>query len=223
MNLLLMGLPGVGKGTQAKRIAEKYDILHISTGDMFRAAIKEGTPFGKKAKEYMGSGNLVPDEITIGIVRERLGKDDCQRGFLLDGFPRTTVQAEALEQMLTEMGRKIDFVFNIDVTREELMARLTGRHICRDCGAIYHVIFNSTNVDSVCDKCSGALYQRDDDNVETVGTRLEVNISQQQSLLDFYEEKGYLRQIDGSQPIDMVFESIEGILSHLPNSFVVSS
>ncbi|MGF6947615.1 adenylate kinase [Neobacillus sp. B4I6] len=223
MNLLLMGLPGAGKGTQAERISGKYDIPHISTGDMFRTAIKEGTPLGKKAKEYIDSGNLVPDEVTIGIVRERLSKDDCKKGFLLDGFPRTTAQAEALEQMLAEMERTVHFVLNIEVAREELMARLTGRRLCRDCGATYHVIFNSTNVEGICDKCSGELYQRDDDNEETVGTRLEVNINQQQPLLDFYQEKGYLCKIDGSQPIDMVFESIENILSNLSNSVVVSS
>jgi adenylate kinase len=222
MNLLLMGLPGAGKGTQAERIAEKYDIPHISTGDMFRAAIKEGTPLGKKAKEYMDSGHLVPDEVTIGIVRERLGKEDCKKGFLLDGFPRTVAQAEALEQMLAETERTIHFVLNIDVAREELMARLTGRRLCRDCGATYHVIFNPTNVEDVCDKCNGELYQRDDDNEKTVGTRLEVNSNQQQPLLDFYQEKGYLRNIDGSQPIDIVFESVDDILSHLSHSAVVS-
>ncbi len=222
MNLLLMGLPGAGKGTQAERLAENYDIPHISTGDMFRAAIKEGTPLGKKAKEYMDSGNLVPDEVTIGIVRERLEKDDCKNGFLLDGFPRTTAQAEALEQILAETERTIHFVLNIDVAREELMARLTGRRLCRDCGATYHVIFNPTGVEGVCDKCSGELYQRDDDNEKTVGTRLEVNVSQQQPLLDFYQEKGYLRSVDGSRPIDQVFKEIEDILSQIAHSSVVS-
>lgn len=222
MNLLLMGLPGAGKGTQAERLAENYDIPHISTGDMFRAAIREGTPLGKKAKEYMDSGNLVPDEVTIGIVRERLEKDDCKKGFLLDGFPRTTAQAEALEQILAETERTIHFVLNIDVDREELMARLTGRRLCRDCGATYHVIFNPTDVEGVCDKCSGELYQRDDDNEKTVGTRLGVNISQQQPLLDFYQEKGYLHSVDGSRPIDQVFKEIEDILSSVTHSSVVS-
>ncbi|WP_078409982.1 adenylate kinase [Priestia abyssalis] len=222
MNLLLMGLPGAGKGTQAERLAESYDIPHISTGDMFRAAIKEGTLLGKKAKEYMDSGNLVPDEVTIGIVRDRLAKGDCKKGFLLDGFPRTTAQAEALEQMLAETERTIHFVLNIDVAREELMARLTGRRLCRDCGATYHTIFNPTDVEGVCDKCNGELYQRDDDNEKTVGTRLEVNISQQQPLLDFYQEKGYLRSVDGSRPIDQVFKEIEDILSEVSHSSVVS-
>ena len=213
MNLLLMGLPGAGKGTQAERIIEKYDIPHISTGDMFRAAIKEETPLGTKAKEFMDAGNLVPDEVTIGIVRERLTKADCSKGFLLDGFPRTTAQAEALEQILADMGRTIHFVLNIDVAEEELLARLTGRRICRNCGATYHVIFNPANIDGVCDKCGGELYQRDDDNEKTVATRLQVNISQQQPLLNFYQEKGYLRHIEGSQHIDSVFKEIEEVLS----------
>lgn len=208
-----MGLPGAGKGTQAEQIIKKYDIPHISTGDMFRTAIKEGTPLGKKAKEYMDAGELVPDEVTIGIVRERLSKDDCLNGFLLDGFPRTTAQAEALEQILAELGRSIDHVLNILVDPDELMARLTGRRICRDCGATYHMIFNPTKVDGECDKCSGELYQRDDDNEQTVGTRLKVNIDQQQPLLDFYSEKGTLRNIKGNQHIDMVFKEIENVIS----------
>ena len=214
MNLLLMGLPGAGKGTQAERISEKYDIPHISTGDMFRAAIKDGTTLGKKTKEYMDSGHLVPDEVTIGIVRERLGKDDCKKGFLLDGFPRTTTQAEALEQILAEMERNIHFVLNINVASKELLFRLTGRRLCRDCGATYHAIFNPPNVERRCDKCSGELYQRDDDNEKTVGTRLQVNINQQQPLLDYYQEKGYLRNLEGSRPIDRVFKDIEDILCH---------
>ncbi len=213
MNLLLMGLPGAGKGTQAERISTKYDIPHISTGDMFRAAITEGTPLGRKAKEYMDAGDLVPDEVTIGIVRERLGEADCGEGFLLDGFPRTTAQAEALEQILSDLGRNIHFVLNIHVTPEELMARLTGRRVCRGCGAAYHVQFNPADEDGICDKCGGELYQRDDDNEKTVHNRLQVNINQQQPLLDFYQEKGYVRQIDGSLHIDHVFKDIDAILS----------
>ncbi|MED4224365.1 adenylate kinase [Neobacillus cucumis] len=212
MNLLLMGLPGAGKGTQAERITQKYDIPHISTGDMFRSAIKEGTRLGKKAKEYMDSGNLVPDDVTIAIVHERLRKDDCKRGFLLDGFPRTVDQAEALEQILVVTGGTINIVLNIEVALEELMARLTGRRICRNCASTYHVIFNPTDVEGVCNKCGGELYQRDDDNEEMVRTRLEINVNQQQPLLDFYKEKGYLRNIEGSRPIDLVFNEIEDIL-----------
>jgi adenylate kinase len=218
MNLILMGLPGAGKGTQAERMAEKHRIPHISTGDMFRAAIKEETSLGRKAKEYMDAGHLVPDEVTVGIVRERLAKDDCSRGFLLDGFPRTISQAETLEQMLNEMGRTIDFVLHIDVPREELMARLTGRRLCRDCGTTYHLIFHPPHKDGMCDKCSGEIYQRDDDHEKTVGTRLEVNMGQQQPLLDFYEQKGYLRSVDGSQTIDRVYEELENVLSGMSTS-----
>ncbi|MBF0707209.1 MULTISPECIES: adenylate kinase [Bacillaceae] len=215
MNLVLMGLPGVGKGTQAEKIVEKYGIPHISTGDMFRAAIKEGTPLGLKAKEYMDSGNLVPDEVTIGIVRERLGKDDCEKGFLLDGFPRTVAQADALETILADLGKKLDYVVNIAVEEDQLMQRLTGRRVCRNCGATYHVIFNPPKEDGVCDKCGGELYQRDDDKEETVRTRLEVNKQQQQPLLTFYEGKGYLKTIDGNRDINEVFEDVDQLLKGL--------
>ncbi|MFC3885313.1 adenylate kinase [Bacillus songklensis] len=212
MNLVLMGLPGAGKGTQAERIVENYEIPHISTGDMFRAAIKEGTQLGLKAKSYMDKGELVPDEVTIGIVRERLSKADCQNGFLLDGFPRTVAQAEALEQMLEELDRKIDYVINIDVDQSILMERLTGRRICKDCGATYHLVFNPPAKEGVCDKCGGELYQRADDNSETVANRLEVNVKQSKPLLDFYETKGYLRNINGDQDINDVFEDIRALL-----------
>ncbi|WP_226660059.1 adenylate kinase [Pseudalkalibacillus hwajinpoensis] len=215
MNLVLMGLPGVGKGTQAEKIVEKYGIPHISTGDMFRAAIKEGTPLGLKAKEYMDSGNLVPDEVTIGIVRERLGKDDCEKGFLLDGFPRTVAQADALETILADLGKKLDYVINIAVEEDQLMQRLTGRRVCRNCGATYHAVFNPPKEEGVCDKCGGELYQRDDDKEETVRTRLEVNKQQQQPLLTFYEGKGYLKTIDGNRDINEVFEDVDQLLKGL--------
>ncbi|WP_273853990.1 adenylate kinase [Guptibacillus spartinae] len=215
MNLVLMGLPGVGKGTQAEKIVEKYGIPHISTGDMFRAAIKEGTPLGLKAKEYMDSGNLVPDEVTIGIVRERLGKDDCEKGFLLDGFPRTVAQADALETILSDLGKKLDYVINIAVEEDQLMQRLTGRRVCRNCGATYHAVFNPPKEEGVCDKCGGELYQRDDDKEETVRTRLEVNKQQQQPLLTFYEGKGYLKTIDGNRDINEVFEDVDQLLKGL--------
>ena len=175
MNLVLMGLPGAGKGTQAEKIVEKYDIPHISTGDMFRAAIKEGTELGLQAKSFMDQGELVPDEVTIGIVRERLSKEDCEKGFLLDGFPRTVAQAEALENILSDLNKKIDYVINIDVDKEFLMERLTGRRICKSCGSTYHLVFNPPAKDGVCDRCGGELYQRADDNAETVQNRLEVN------------------------------------------------
>ncbi|MEH7235934.1 adenylate kinase [Bacillus sp. JJ1562] len=215
MNLVLMGLPGAGKGTQAERIVEKYNIPHISTGDMFRAAIKDGTELGLQAKSFMDKGELVPDEVTIGIVRERLSKDDCNQGFLLDGFPRTVPQAEALEAILTELEKKIDYVINIEVDSKDLLERLTGRRICKECGSTYHLVFNPPSQEGTCDKCGGELYQRADDNAETVGTRLQVNIEQSKPLLDFYQEKGYLRNIDGQQEINKVFGDVEELLGGL--------
>ncbi|MCP8618025.1 adenylate kinase [Salirhabdus salicampi] len=212
MNLILMGLPGAGKGTQAEKIVEKYGIPHISTGDMFRSAIKDGTELGKKAKSFMDQGELVPDEVTIGIVRERLGKDDCQKGFLLDGFPRTIAQAEALENLLKDMGTSINNVLHIKVPTEKLVDRLTGRRICLKCGATYHVEFNPPKVEGKCDNDGADLIQRDDDKPETVKNRLEVNISQAQPLLDFYDSKGYLVTINGDQDINQVFEDIEAEL-----------
>ncbi|AIE58663.1 adenylate kinase [Bacillus methanolicus] len=215
MNLVLMGLPGAGKGTQAEKIVEKYNIPHISTGDMFRAAMNEGTELGLKAKSFMDKGELVPDEVTIGIVRERLSKDDCQNGFLLDGFPRTVAQAEALEAMLASMDKKIDYVINVVVDKDILMERLTGRRICKNCGATYHLVFNPPKVEGVCDRCGGELYQRADDNSETVQNRLEVNMKQTKPLLDFYESKGYLRNINGQQDIEKVFADIDELLGGL--------
>ena len=215
MNLVLMGLPGAGKGTQAEKIVEKYGIPHISTGDMFRAAIKESTDLGLQAKSFMDSGNLVPDEVTIGIVRERLSKEDCAEGFLLDGFPRTVAQAEALENILSDLNKKIDYVINIDVDQEFLMERLTGRRICKSCGSTYHLVFNPPTKDDVCDRCGGELYQRADDNAETVQNRLEVNQKQTKPLLDFYEGKGYLRNINGQQDIRKVFDDLDQLLRSL--------
>lgn len=209
MNLILMGLPGAGKGTQAEKINEKYQIPHISTGDMFRLAIKEGTELGKQAKAYMDQGDLVPDEVTIGIVKERLSKDDCKNGFLLDGFPRTIAQAEALQSLLSDMKESIDCVLHVDVPEEKLVERLTGRRICPTCGATYHVMYNPPKEEGICDKDGAALIQREDDQPETVKTRLNVNIKQAQPLLDFYQEKGYLVSVDGDQPIDKVFEDIQ--------------
>ncbi len=215
VNLVLMGLPGAGKGTQADKIVGKYNIPHISTGDMFRAAIKEGTELGLQAKSFMDKGELVPDEVTIGIVRERLSKEDCENGFLLDGFPRTVAQAEALDSMLADLGKKIDYVINIDVDQSILMERLTGRRICKNCGATYHLVFNPPAKEGVCDRCGGELYQRADDNAETVQNRLDVNIQQTKPLLNFYEDKGYLRNINGQQDIDVVFADIEELLGGL--------
>ncbi|MFD2680978.1 adenylate kinase [Bacillus seohaeanensis] len=215
MNIVLMGLPGAGKGTQAEKIIEKYGIPHISTGDMFRAAIKEGTELGLKAKSFMDNGDLVPDEVTIGIVRERLSKEDCLKGFLLDGFPRTVAQAEALENILSDLGKKMNYVINIEVDKDILMERLTGRRICKECGATYHLIFNPPKEEGVCDRCGGELYQRADDNEETVQNRLDVNIQQTKPLLDYYEDKGYLKNIDGQQDIVKVFAGIDELLGGL--------
>ncbi len=215
VNLVLMGLPGAGKGTQADKIVGKYNIPHISTGDMFRAAIKEGTELGLQAKSFMDKGELVPDEVTIGIVRERLSKADCEKGFLLDGFPRTVAQAEALDTMLADLGKKIDYVINIDVDQSILMERLTGRRICKNCGATYHLVFNPPAKEGVCDRCGGELYQRADDNAETVQNRLDVNVQQTKPLLNFYEDKGYLRNINGQQDINVVFADIEELLGGL--------
>ncbi|MFC7787173.1 MAG: adenylate kinase [Bacillota bacterium] len=215
MNIVLMGLPGAGKGTQAEKIVEKYGIPHISTGDMFRAAIKGGTELGLKAKSFMDNGDLVPDEVTIGIVRERLSKEDCEKGFLLDGFPRTVAQAEALENILADLGKKMNYVININVDKDILMERLTGRRICKECGATYHLVFNPPTEEGVCDRCGGELYQRADDNEETVQNRLDVNIKQTQPLLAYYEDKGYLKNIDGQQDIHRVFDDIDELLGGL--------
>ncbi|SMO79584.1 adenylate kinase [Melghirimyces algeriensis] len=212
MNIVLMGLPGAGKGTQADRITEALHIPHISTGDMFRQAVKEGTPLGMEAKKYMDEGQLVPDRVTIGIVRERLGKDDCAEGFLLDGFPRTVPQAEALDETLRELGKSLDHVLYIEVGESELLKRLTGRRICTNCGATYHVVFDPSKEEGVCDRCGGSLYQRDDDKEETVAKRLEVNLGKTQELVDYYQERKNLRRIDGEQSIEQVSESILSLL-----------
>jgi adenylate kinase len=215
LNLILMGLPGAGKGTQAEKIIEKYGIPHISTGDMFRAAMKNETELGLKAKSYMDAGELVPDEVTIGIVRDRLSQDDCQNGFLLDGFPRTVAQAEALEDILASLDKKLDYVINIDVPEQLLMDRLTGRRVSPTSGRTYHVIFNPPKVEGICDVDGSELIQRDDDKPETVKKRLEVNQKQAQPLIDFYSEKGYLQNINGDQDISRVFEDINELLKGL--------
>lgn len=215
MNIILMGLPGAGKGTQASEIVKKYPIPHISTGDMFRAAIKNDTELGREAKSFMDKGELVPDEVTIGIVKERLAEEDAQKGFLLDGFPRTVDQAEALNNILADTGRKIEAVINIEVQEEELMNRLTGRRICETCGTTYHLVFNPPKVDGICDIDGGKLYQRADDNPETVANRLSVNIKQTKPLLEFYSKQGVLKNIDGGRDIQDVTTDVESILTHL--------
>ncbi|ATW27132.1 adenylate kinase [Candidatus Formimonas warabiya] len=208
MRLILLGPPGAGKGTQAETLIEKLAIPHISTGDMFRKAIKEGTGLGKKAKEYMDAGQLVPDEVTIGIVKERISQADCAGGFLLDGFPRTVNQAEALDHILQEMNLTLDAVINIEVPKEKLVGRLTGRRVCKTCGATYHLIFNPPLQQDKCDKCGAELYQRADDSEETVVNRLNVYEQQTAPLIEFYGTKGILKTINGDQPIDQVLGDI---------------
>ncbi|WP_248929012.1 adenylate kinase [Paenibacillus hamazuiensis] len=212
MNIIFMGPPGAGKGTQAERVVSEFQIPHISTGDAFRAAMKQETPLGIEAKKYVDQGLLVPDEITIGIVRERLQQPDCNKGFLLDGFPRTISQAEALDDILNSMGKGIDHVINLVVDRNLLLARLTGRRICKSCGATYHVLFNPPAKENVCDKCSGELYQRSDDTEEKVGTRLDEYTSKTAPLLEYYDKKKILRQVNGEQDIDTVTAEISSLL-----------
>lgn len=212
MNILFMGPPGAGKGTQAEHIVNAFNIPHISTGDAFRLAIKQGTPIGLQAKSYIDQGLLVPDEITVGIVQERLQQDDCQAGFLLDGFPRTLSQAEALDGILNEMGKKIDSVINLAVDRNLLLARLTGRRICKSCAATYHVMFNAPKSEGVCDKCDGELYQRSDDTEEKVGTRLDEYINKTAPLLAYYANQEVLSEVNGEQAIDVVSAEITSIL-----------
>ena len=215
MNIILMGLPGAGKGTQAEKIVQKYGIPHISTGDMFRQAIQDQTPLGMQAKSYMDKGELVPDEITVGIVCERLAQKDCQHGFLLDGFPRTVAQAESLQQILTELGKQLHYCLYIKVDPDLLKERLTGRRICKSCGRTYHLQYNPPKEQGVCDHCGGELYQRADDAPETVENRLSVNLKQMDPLIAFYKEKGYLKTVDGEQDIDQVFHDIEKLLEEL--------
>ncbi len=214
MDLILLGLPGSGKGTQAEYIAETYGVTHISTGDIFRVALKNETELGLEAKKYMDSGGLVPDELTNNIVKERLQEDDVKDGFLLDGYPRTIVQSKALRTNLEELGRKLDAVIYLNVPEEILMERLTGRYICSNCGATYHKLFNPTQVKGVCDVCGGTeFHQREDDKPETVEKRIEVNAKQTQDLIKFYQEEGILLEIDGNQEPKKVFDEIKRLLN----------
>ncbi len=215
MNIILMGPPGAGKGTQAERIAKNFGLLHVSTGDMFREAVKEGTAMGKKAKEYMDKGTLVPDEIVVGIVKERLSKPDAADGVLLDGFPRTVEQAEALDEVLRELGLKLDAVLSVDVDEEELVTRLTGRRVCSNCGTTYHIKFNPPKVRNICDHCGSELYQRSDDTVETVKERLDVYKKQTFPLIEYYKRKGLFQSIDGNQDIEQVFDVVSAYLKKL--------
>lgn len=197
LNIILMGPPGAGKGTQAKLLIAKYNIPHISTGDMFREAIKAGTPLGKLAASYINDGHLVPDDVTIGLVKERLSQDDCKNGYLLDGFPRTIPQAEALEKLTKEIGREVKCVINIDTPKEELISRICGRRVCKKCGAPYHIVNVKPKVDGICDICGGELIQRPDDNEEALTIRLDAYNKQTKPLLEFYEKKGLLTTFSG--------------------------
>lgn len=212
MNLILLGPPGAGKGTQAVKIVEKYKIPHISTGDIFRANIKNGTELGKKAKAYMDKGELVPDDLVCEIATSRLLEDDCKDGFLLDGFPRTVYQAEKLDAFLTEHGKKVDKVLDIAVEKEELMTRLIGRRVCKACGATYHVTNMPPKQEGVCDKCGGELMQRADDTEETVANRIEVYNSQTMPLVEYYEKAGNIAHIDGAIGLENVFNHIVSVL-----------
>lgn len=212
MRLILLGPPGAGKGTQAANIVNKYQIPHISTGDIFRANIKQGTDLGNRAKAYMDKGELVPDSLVVELVEDRLQQDDTNIGFMLDGFPRTLPQAEALDSVLANMGSTLNFVINIVVDPSVLVERAVGRRICKDCGATYHIKFNPSKVEGVCDVCSGELYQRSDDNAETVENRISVYTKETAPLVEYYSNLGKLVSIDGLQDIDKVFVDIQAAL-----------
>ena len=212
LRTILLGPPGAGKGTQAKKIAAKYEIPHISTGDIFRANIKNGTELGKKAKTYMDQGLLVPDELVVDLVVDRVNQDDCTKGYVLDGFPRTIPQAEALDAALEKMGQKIDYAIDVDVPDENIINRMSGRRACVDCGATYHIVYAPTKKENICDNCGGGLILRDDDKPETVKKRLDVYHEQTQPLIDYYTKAGALRTVDGTIDIDEVFAAIVKIL-----------
>lgn len=207
MKIIMLGAPGAGKGTQAKLMADKYQIPHISTGDIFRANIKEGTELGKKAKAFMDAGNLVPDELTVDLVIDRIGKEDCKNGYILDGFPRTINQAQKLSEALAESG-DIDYAVNVDVPDENIVARMSGRRVCPSCGASYHIVNIPTKVEGICDRCGHEVIQRADDQAETVLKRLAVYHEQTQPLIDYYREKGSEVEIDGTQSMEDVFNCI---------------
>ena len=212
MKIIMLGAPGAGKGTQAKKIAEKYHIPHITTGDIFRANIKNGTELGKKAKTYMDQGLLVPDELTVDLVIDRVGQDDCKDGYILDGFPRTIPQAECLDAALEKRGEKVDFAINVEVPDENIVNRMSGRRACVGCGATYHIKYNPTKVDGVCDACGEKLVLRDDDKTETVQKRLGVYHDQTQPLIDYYTKSGVLKEVDGTVDMEDVFQAIVEIL-----------
>lgn len=212
MKIVMLGAPGAGKGTQAKMIAERYQIPHISTGDIFRMNIKNGTELGKEAKTYMDAGKLVPDELTVKILLDRVSNEDCKNGYVLDGFPRTIPQAEVLTNALNKLNDKIDYAINVDVPDENIVNRMGGRRSCPSCGQVYHVVHMPPKQDGVCDKCGAGLVQRDDDKPETVSQRLHVYHDQTQPLIEYYEKAGVLKNVDGTKDQKEVFEAITGIL-----------
>ena len=212
MKIVMLGAPGAGKGTQAKMIAEKYTIPHISTGDIFRANIKEGTPLGLEAKSYMDQGKLVPDQLTVKILLDRVAKDDCKNGYVLDGFPRTIPQANVLKEALAKQNDKIDYAINVDVPDENIVRRMSGRRACVTCGATYHIEHVPPKTEGICDKCGSALILRDDDKPDTVLNRLKVYHDQTQPLIDFYNNEGILKEVDGTIDVKDVFDSIVKIL-----------
>ena len=212
MKIIMLGAPGAGKGTQAKKIASKYEIPHISTGDIFRANIKNGTELGKKAKSFMDQGLLVPDELTVDLVMDRIQKEDCKNGYILDGFPRTIPQAEALDQALKALGDKLDYAIEVDVPDENIVKRMAGRRACVHCGATYHIVHAPTKVENICDVCGGDLILRDDDKPETVTKRLAVYHSQTKPLIDYYKEEGILATVDGTADLEDVFKAVVAIL-----------
>ncbi|MDA8242250.1 MAG: adenylate kinase [Nitrospiraceae bacterium] len=208
MRLVLLGAPGAGKGTQAKKLIEKYSIPQISTGDILRKAVADGTPLGKEAKAVMDRGELVPDSIVLGLVRERLKRDDCRNGYILDGFPRNTAQAEALDKMLSTMAAALTVAVSIDVDKNDLMKRMTGRRTCKSCQQVYNIYFSPPKKEGVCDKCGGALFQRDDDKEETIRKRLDVYEAQTAPLIDYYRRKGILKSIPGTGSIEEIFKKV---------------
>ncbi len=212
MKIIMLGAPGAGKGTQAKQIAAKYNVPHVSTGDIFRANIKEGTALGMEAKSYMDKGQLVPDELTVKILLDRVAKDDCKNGYVLDGFPRTIPQADVLDEAVTKLGEKIDFAINVDVPDENIIRRMSGRRACVACGATYHIVNVPPKKEGICDVCGEALIVRDDDKEETVKSRLETYHQQTQPLIDYYSQKNILKEVDGTKDMNEVFADIVAIL-----------
>ena len=212
MKIIMLGAPGAGKGTQAKRIAKKYNIPHISTGDIFRANIKEKTELGNKAKEYMDKGELVPDDITIGMLLDRIHKDDCKDGFVLDGFPRTIPQAKSLSEALSKLNEKIDYAINIDVPDDSIITRMSGRRACLSCGSTYHIKYSAPKKENICDNCGSELVIRDDDKPETVKKRLDVYHKQTQPLIDYYDNENILANVDGTKDMEEVFLDIVAVL-----------